>query len=499
MRITSLLFACLIALTLSAQQPKKSAKPQQKARTTAVTQKTAAKKGGTAQQKKKTTSKGKQKSSTKQQYTNKDIQKLQGEQARLKKQMSENESLLKSTKKDVRSQLSNLNLIDAQIGENQRYIAGIQSEIDTLTNNIGTLTSELRALEKDLAECKRKYRHGVMYMFRNRNAQSKLMFIFAAKDFRQMYHRLRYAQDYSKYERAQGLVIKHKEEAVQRKRNELLGVKVQKDNLMAEGRQQQTKLEGQKRERQTVVNELNKKSAQLQSAINQQRKQYNSLNARIDALIQKEIAAAEARRKAAEEKARREAAQAEAARKKKAEAEAQAAKSKKGKTSTSAKSETKTAEKSQTTTPKFNAPDNADRALSSSFANNKGRLPVPITGAYTISSHFGQYNVAGLNGVTLDNKGINLTGRAGAQARCVFDGEVSAIFSYGGMVNIIVRHGSYMSVYCNLSSAAVHQGQKVSTRQTLGTVARDASGNCTLHFQLRKETAKLNPEAWIGR
>ena len=124
---------------------------------------------------------------------------------------------------------------------------------------------------------------------------------------------------------------------------------------------------------------------------------------------------------------------------------------------------------------------------------------MPITGSYVISSHYGQYNVAGLKGVSLDNKGINITGRRGAQARSVFNGEVTAVFSFGGMVNVLVRHGSYISVYCNLSSAAVRKGQQVSTRQILGNVATDASGNCTLHFQLRRETTKLNPETWLAR
>ena len=81
----------------------------------------------------------------------------------------------------------------------------------------------------------------------------------------------------------------------------------------------------------------------------------------------------------------------------------------------------------------------------------------------------------------------------------MYDGEVSAIFTVAGLYNVIVRHGSYMSVYCNLSSVSVKRGQRVSTRQSLGTVARDASGAYTLHFQLRQETAKLNPEAWISR
>ena len=69
------------------------------------------------------------------------------------------------------------------------------------------------------------------------------------------------------------------------------------------------------------------------------------------------------------------------------------------------------------------------------------------------------------------------------------------MFSFGGTMVVMVRHGSYISVYCNLSSVSVHRGQKVSTRQILGRVA----GDNILQFQLRRETAKLNPESWLGR
>ena len=83
--------------------------------------------------------------------------------------------------------------------------------------------------------------------------------------------------------------------------------------------------------------------------------------------------------------------------------------------------------------------------------------------------------------------------------RAVFNGEVSAIFQYNGLNNILVRHGNYISVYCNLSSVSVSKGSKVNTRTVLGTIHTDSSGNTVLHFQLRKETAKLNPELWLGR
>jgi len=69
------------------------------------------------------------------------------------------------------------------------------------------------------------------------------------------------------------------------------------------------------------------------------------------------------------------------------------------------------------------------------------------------------------------------------------------VFSFDGASVVMVRHGSYISVYCNLKSVSVRKGQKVSTRQPLGTVGSDN----ILQFQLRRETAKLNPEVWLGR
>ena len=98
------------------------------------------------------------------------------------------------------------------------------------------------------------------------------------------------------------------------------------------------------------------------------------------------------------------------------------------------------------------------------FERNRGILPMPVTGPYVIVSHYGQYAVDGLRNVKLDNKGIDIKGKPGAKARAIFDGEVSAIFQYNGLNNILVRHGNYISVYCNLSSVAVSKGSKVSTK-----------------------------------
>ena len=122
---------------------------------------------------------------------------------------------------------------------------------------------------------------------------------------------------------------------------------------------------------------------------------------------------------------------------------------------------------------------------------------MPITGNSSIVGHYGTYNVQGLKSVTLDNKGIDIRGEAGCMARSIFDGEVSSVFQYGATYIIMVRHGSYISVYSGLSAVSVSKGAKVTTRQSLGKVGTDADGHYTLHFQLRKESSRLNPEQWV--
>ncbi len=432
--------------------------------------------------------------------TNKKIKKLQSERTTLEKQISESEKMLKTTKKDVASQLNNLMVISSQITKQQNYVQSVHSEVSALQGDITALQKQLKALEKDLADCKQKYRRAVTQLNRNRLGQSKWKFILSANSFRQMSRRMRYITEYSKYQRAQGEIIRQKEDTIKAKRAELLATKQEKDALLQEGKEQQARLEKQKQDRQKVVNNLNAKQKQLQNTIAQNKRRQKQLDARIDKLIQEEIAAAERRRKEAEARRR-----AEAERKRKEEERRAAAANKKAaagnkSSASNKKTSTKPSKPAErTATPRFYEEDNADRAVNGSFQANKGRLPMPITGSYFISAHYGQYNVEGLRGVQLDNKGINITGHPGAQARSVFAGEVTAIFSLGGMHNVIVRHGSYMSVYCNLANCAVKRGQKVTARQVLGRVATDASGNCTLHFQLRREREKLNPEPWLGR
>lgn len=421
------------------------------------------------------------------------IKELEAKREELHQQIAESETLLRSTKKDVKSQLDNLALLTGQIEERKKYIHTIESDVKTLNSEMTVLQRQLNRLRSELKDKKKKYESSVQYMYRNKSIQEKLMFIFSADNLSQTYRRLRYVQEYADYQRLQGVEIERKQKQVTAKKREVEQTKKAKEALLKQGEAEKAKLEIQEKDRQTLLSNLKKKQKGIQNEISKKKRSAQQLNKQIDRLIEIEI---EKARKRAEEEARRKAAAEEAARK---AAAAKAAGDGKVASSTSGSRSSTGSGKAATGKVETYRLDSEDRQLSGSFERNRGILPMPITGPYVIVSHYGQYAVDGLRNVKLDNKGIDIKGKPGAKARAIFDGEVSAIFQYNGLNNILVRHGNYISVYCNLSSVAVSKGSKVSTRTVLGTIQTDSSGNAVLHFQLRKETAKLNPELWLGR
>ena len=147
-----------------------------------------------------------------------------------------------------------------------------------------------------------------------------------------------------------------------------------------------------------------------------------------------------------------------------------------------------------------NQPAQEDIKLSGSFESNKGKLPIPITGAYLVVGEYGVQNVAGMKDVKQNNLGLDIQGQEGAQARAVFDGTVSSIFQQGkGQIGVLIRHGSYISVYCNLSETRLKKGDKVKTSDIVGDIQVSEDGLPILHFQLHKESTRLNPSDWLRR
>ena len=471
------------------------------------------------------------------------VKSLKNEQAQVRKQIQEQERKLQANERDVKKRLQSLMVINNEIADKRRTIDTIRQDITRLDGDIHVLDNQLHTLQAELEERKQRYMKSMRYMHRNRNIQSQLMFVFSAKHLSEMYRRMRFVREYASYQQAQGEAVQSMQAQVREAYDELKNAKRLKNDLLYRGEREKKSLETKQVEQQQVVTSLKKEQKAIQGIIAQQKKRDAELNARIDKLIAEEIARAKARaeaeakrkaeaeaaKKRAEELARKKAAAEAAAREharriaeakareKKAKEEARAAAKRSAEEKARAERAAREAEKARKAAERKAAEEaNArkrelaaekkrmdtysypaeDLRLSSSFEGNRGRLPMPIVGGYQIVHRFGTNTVTDVKGhVTLDKKGIDIKGQPGAQVRAIFDGEVTAVFGYGGTSVVIVKHGSYLSVYCDLASVSVSRGQHVSTKQTIGRVGSDGM----MQFQLRRGTAKLNPEGWLAR
>ena len=391
------------------------------------------------------------------------VQQMKKDRARLEQQIKESQQLLATTNKDVRSQLSQLSALSERIRQQTELVSSLAAELKATDAEIVQLTAQLRELEAGLAMRKERYATALAQSTHRNSLENRLMFLLSSDSFRQMYRRMRYLGEYAHFQAQQGREIQAKQQELEEKRAELEALKTSQTELLAQQKAEQQALASQKAEQQALVSRLQKKQADIKSEIKRQQSEYDRLDKRIEQLINEQIAASQAKSK--------------------------------GKTSAS---KGKDAPKSSGGSGGFKMSAD-DVKLSGSFQSNKGRLPVPVQGSYMIASHYGIQQMEGMKHVTVNNQGVDLRCRNGATARSIYDGEVSAIFEHPTRktYGVLVRHGNYISVYCNLATLNVRQGDKVKGGTTLGTIHADAAGECILQFQLRRDLQRLNPEEWI--
>lgn len=394
--------------------------------------------------------------------------------------------LLKETKNSARSMLSRINLITNQIASRKKVINVLGEEISAIDEQIADMNRDIARLSKEHEEKKGNYAKSMRSMYQKRTTQDKLLFILSADNFAQSYRRLRYLKEYADWQKRQALLIIESREQVARKKQELEKVKDEKRNLLKNREVESQKLQSEENNKREEVQELKKKEKELNEELKKKRREAQGLNNQIERLIAEEIArAAEEARREAEAEARR-----EAERKRK-----NAAENKQEKVAVAAPTR-------QAESKGGYAMTVDERRLSGDFAKNRGQLPFPVSGRYTVISYFGEQRHQELKHVVTNNNGIDVRVSPGAEARSVFNGEVTSVFVVPGYNNsIIVRHGNYLTVYSNLSTVYVKKGDRVSTGQALGKIFTDTEdGNSTvLHFEVRKEKDKLNPLQWVRR
>ena len=133
-----------------------------------------------------------------------------------------------------------------------------------------------------------------------------------------------------------------------------------------------------------------------------------------------------------------------------------------------------------------------------SFAQAKGKLPFPVNGI--ITSRFGKHRHPVYENVFIRNDGIEITASNTYDVKSVFKGLVKQIIQIPGSNKaVLVKHGTYYTVYANLSDVYVKTEQKIDRNTKIGKIfvnsTSDDSG--VLNFQIWKQNKKLNPERWL--
>lgn len=382
--------------------------------------------------------------------------------------------LLKQTQATEKDVTRRLKLISQQILSRKKVISLLNQEMEAINIQITDMGKQIRVLENQLQQKKESYGKSVRSMYRRHASQDKLLFILSAESFGQSLRRMRYLREYAQWQKRQATDIISRQSEINRQQLELKKTREEKTRLLASREEEQHKLQVEEKSQKDEIAQLGKKKSLLQAQLKEKQKQANQLNRMIEKQIAEEIAQAERERKAREAAVR---------------------KNKKEGTTTTPLEERKADVKGGYAMTK------EEKALSNYFSENRGRLPYPVTGnTHRIVGQFGEHQHAALEHVRTNNNGIDILADTGAEARAVFNGVVTRVFTIPGFNNsVIIRHGNYLTVYSNLNRVYVKAGDKVSTRQVIGKIFLDPSDNTTiLHFQLWKEKSKQNPEPWLS-
>ncbi len=386
--------------------------------------------------------------------------------------------LLQETATTAKNSLNRLNLLSRQIMSRKKVIQLLNQEVRAIDRQIVVLRREVAGLEKELKAKRDNYGKSVQSMYKRQSSQDKLLFILSADNFAQSLRRMRYLREYADWQKRQAAEIVNKQKELAAKQEQLDKVRGEKTTLLGQREDENKKLVTEESSQKKEVQQLNKRQRELQAELKKKQQQANALNKQIERQIAEEIARAEAEARAARDKA-----------------------SAAGK-GTEAKPAEPVREERVADSKGGYAMTKAEKQLSDNFASNRGKLPFPMNGRYTIVGTFGEQQHQELKYVRTNNSGIDIQTTAGTEARAVFNGEVTRVFVVPGYNNsVIVRHGNYLTVYSNLSQVYVKAGDKVTTRQALGKIYSDTeNGNQTLlHFQLWKEKTKLDPLPWLDR
>jgi murein hydrolase activator len=363
---------------------------------------------------------------------------LQREKQQSVEKIQEVEKILSETSNKKKNSLGELTALNQRIVEQENLISSIKKEISFLNSEIGENNDIIQALEEDLARLRKEYAAMLFAAQKANNSTTRLTFLFSASSFDQLVMRLRYMEQYGETRKLQADQIIKVQNELSGQVKVIEGQRTEKNKLLDDQLAENTNLANLKKKQNTLVKSLEKEEKKLKRDLEDTRKALALLDKKISDIIKEEM-----------------------------EREALASNSKK------------------------------NVELSSSFEDNKNKLPWPVASGF-ISQKFGRQNHPVLKGIILQNDGVNIQTKENEKVKSVFEGEVRRVAFIPTLGStVIINHGEYFSVYTGLKAVYVKTGQKVTTNQEIGEVISNNDGISELRFQIRKNTQALDPQVWL--
>lgn len=433
------------------------------------------------------------------------LQRLEQERKQLLRSIEASDKKLQQLRRDTRNEEQTLRTVKEQVEQRRQVVAVLGNEVSGLQARIDTLSGHIGRLHRREGALLLRYRAALVQLQRIDTHIDPVLFVLSSQNPAEARERQRFLSRYSKAVREASVALRTTRTEIEATKAEVGRTHSEKEQLLSLREAEKKKLEAEEQQRAAQVKDLQGKQQVLAQDLSKQKQKAEDLDRKIQAQVEAEILAAQ--RRAAELQRRRE----EARRRRQSQRTQptpppSTGRSGRGKGTTPPPPPPPPAddepEERRAATPGGYAMDANERALASSFAQNKGRLPAPIRGSYSILRTFGVHQHSEHNRVQVNSSGVDFGVNGDSRAYAVFSGVVSRVFVIPGYgTAVILRHGNYLTVYANLSSVTVSTGSRVSTGQSIGSVGAspDGSSGRLLHFQLWHERTKLNPLAWIKR
>ena len=384
------------------------------------------------------------------------------------KQMS---ALRQQQSQQHRTTIQQIEAANEKIQMRTRLIQINQQQANMLSKEIANNEKELRTLKKELEYHQGEYAKTIRQSYKSKSAENRLLFILSSESFGQAYKRLTYMKQYVNYRHDQVTQIQTKTEEIRRINDTLVVQRNEKNKVLAEQRREQALLQQEKRELEQLAVNIRQVERNYEAQIREKQKQANAIDKKIQQLIRLAIIEAN----------RRESSKVNA------------------NTGGTAVATTPPPEEDDSTTEVAFVLTPETRRVANSFEANKGNLIWPVVKGYK-SQGFGVYYDPVYPELQHYNNGVTIATERDAEARCVFEGEVSAIQSIPGSNKVVqVRHGNYITIYYNLTEVYVKKGDKVRAKEPLGKIFTNSKGKTEMKFFLYKNTTRLNPEFWIHK